>query len=349
MEFDLAEYIDFPRKKATLADIARLAGVGTATVDRVLNGRTKVRESTRQRVLQAKAAIETGGRAMVRETPWRLKVFLPGEAGPSTEYLARCFQEFGAKGNATIECQFTTKMEPAALARKLRACEGQGIDAVAFQALEDQRVRDAVDSLKIRKIPCLALISSLANSSVIGFIGTDTRAAGRTAGLLMGQCCRDAGMVAIISGGQLYRSHENREMGFRAILRKEFPHLQIADTISGQDDIEGNYKATCKFIEDHPDLVGIYSVGGGNEGIVKALHEKGLAGEVKLIGHNLTSKTQAYLIEGSMDFVLHQNMRRAAELTVQAMIAHLEHRPPDYPILPVEIITRENILGMTFG
>jgi len=336
-------------KQARIIDIARLAGVGTATVDRVLNERGRVRDSTRQRVMQAKAAIETGIPVVDRNKPWRLKVFLPSEAGPSTEYLARCFQEFGTLGNATIECVFTTKMEPGALARKLRACEGQGIDAVAVQALEDQRVRDAVDYLKMRKIPCLSLVSSLANSSVIGFIGTDTRTAGRTAGLLMGRLCQSAGLVVIISGGQYYRSHENREMGFRAIVRKEFPHLSLADTISGQDDIEGNYHVVCKFIDDNPDLLGIYSVGGGNEGIVRAMREKGVNGEVRLIGHNLTPKTQAYLLEGSMDYVLHQNMRKAAELAVEAMIAELENRPADFPILPIEIVTRENILGITFG
>ena len=336
-------------KRARLADIARLAGVGTATVDRVLNNRASVRQSTRQRVLQAKAAIETGAPVTGRQKPWRLKVFLPGEAGPSTEFLAHCFQEFGARGNATIECVFTAKMEPAALARRLRACESQGIDAVAFQALEDQRVRDAVDHLKLRKIPSLSLISGLANSSVIGFVGTDTRAAGRTAGLLMGRLCQGAGQVAIISGGQYYRSHENREMGFRAIMRKEFPDLSVADTVLGQDDIHGNYDATCQFILSHPDLVGIYSVGGGNEGISKALRENGRAGDVKFIGYNLTAKTQAYLIAGTMDFILHQNMRRAAELAVEALIAVLEQRTPEFPVLPVEIITRENILGMTFG
>ena len=90
-------------KKARIADIARLADVGTATVDRVLNGRARVRAATRQRVVQAKTAIENGTNVVTRNKPWRLKVFLPGKAGPSTEYLAQCFQEFGARGNAIIE------------------------------------------------------------------------------------------------------------------------------------------------------------------------------------------------------------------------------------------------------
>ena len=42
-------------------------------------------------------------------------------------------------------------------------------------------------------------------------------------------------------------------------------------------------------------------------------------------------------------------MRLAAELAVEAMISALEQRTGNIPILPVEIITRENILGTTFG
>mgnify|MGYP006249651031 CR=1 FL=1 len=48
-------------KPALIADIARLADVGTATVDRVLNGPASVCPATCQRVLQAKAATENRG------------------------------------------------------------------------------------------------------------------------------------------------------------------------------------------------------------------------------------------------------------------------------------------------
>ncbi len=331
------------RHRATQSEIARVAGVGIATVDRVLNKRGRVRQATRQRVLQAKAAIETGSRVQNRAKPWRLKVFLPEVAGPSTEFLAECFQQFGVKGNATIECIFTTKMEPAVLARKLRSCEGQGIDAVAFQALEDQRVRDAVEHLKLRNIPCLALVSPLAHAPLIGFVGSDSRAGGRTAGLLMGLACPQGGKVVVLSGGQLYRSHEYREMGFRAYLRSDCPHLEAVQTVSGQDDITGNYNAILEVLEKHPDIAGIYNVGGGNEGVVRALSEKKLKNEVKFIGHNLTAKTRDYILDGAMQFIVHQNMQLLAERAVDAMIARLENREVVISSVPVEVITRENL------
>jgi LacI family transcriptional regulator, galactose operon repressor len=337
------------KRAARVAEIAALAGVSTATVDRVLNDRKNVSASTRQRVLQARAAIESGGQQVARTRPWRLKVFLPEDAGPSTEYLASCFQDVGAQGNATIECVFTRKMEPSVLARKLRACAGQGVDAVAFQALDDPRVHEAVAELDSYGIPALSLLSGIESALTVGFVGIDNRAAGRTAGLLMGRFRCAQGQMAIVSGGQLYRSHEDREMGFRAILRSDFPEVDVVGAFSGNDDIGGNYRATAELLKRYPGLAGIYNVGGGNEGIVLALKEADLTGKVMLFGHNLTPKTHGYLLDGSMAVVVHQNMRNAARQTVDTLVAQLFGTPVHPALLPVEIITRENTLGAEFG
>lgn len=337
------------RRRARFAEIARLAGVGTATVDRVLNNRAHVRAETRQRVMQAKHAIETGADIQRQARPWRLKVFLPEEAGPSTEFLANCFQKVNTGGRATIECVFSTKLEPAVLARRLRACAGQGIDAVGFQALDDPRVRSAVEELAGLNIPCMPIVSGMVSPHLTRFVGVDNMSAGKTAGFLMGRMTRQAGPVAIISGGELYRVHTDREMGFRAALRKGFPHLEVVGTFSGHDDNALNHDTVADILRKHPDLVGIYNVGGGITGIVQALKERQLTGEVIFIGHNLTPTTSNYLLEGSMDVVVHQNMRRVAEQSVQALIALLENRDYEMEMIPVEVITRENIQGATFG
>lgn len=329
--------------RARIKEIAALANVGTATVDRVLHGRSHVAHATKQKVLQAQSAIESGAWTVRGPRPWRLKVILPEMAGLSTEYLARCFEEFGARGNAVVECGFSKKLEPKALARKLRSCGSGKWDAVAFQALEDPRVREAVSYLKEREVPCLSLLSPLPNSDVVGFAGSDARSAGRTAGLLMGSSCSHGGTLAIISGGQLYRSHESREMGFRSHIREHAKHLTVLDTLIGQDDSDQNYQNVTALIRGCPDLVGIYNVGGGNEGIVQALQEADLANEVCVIAHNLTPRTRKHLSEGTVNFILHQDMRLLAERSMNAIIGSLakEHHEPS--LIPIEIVTRENL------
>ncbi|NCV50624.1 MAG: hypothetical protein EBZ27_14785, partial [Rhodobacteraceae bacterium] len=64
---------------------------------------------------------------------------------------------------------------------------------------------------------------------------------------------------------------------------------------------------------------------------------------------NLTSRTKSYLLDGTMDIVIHLNVRIVAEQTVEALISHLENRPfKPSPIL-TGVITRENIIGATFA
>ena len=333
-------------QRARIVDIARHARVGTATVDRVLNDRPHVSQATRQRVLHAIAALEGGFDKVTPSRQWRLQVLLPDEAGPSTEFLGECFEAIAAKRLVRVRCGLIKKLEPEVLAARLIDCIGRRVNAVAFQALDDPRVRDAVSKLAKAKIPCLALLSGLENSGVIGRIGIDNRAAGRTAGYMMGRMLPQSGLVAVVTGSLLYSVHEDRETGFRSILRREFPHLRTVVVCSGYDDIDGNYRAVGELLRHHPELSGIYNVGGGNEGIVRALQN--LPNNTLFMGHNLTHKTQSYLLSGAMDVVLHQNMRRVAEQAVAAIVARLEKQPLAIETLPTEIITRENLLGAVF-
>ena len=52
--------------RPTIADLAKAAGVGTATVDRVLNGRQNVREETVRRVHEAAEKIGYHGANIIR-------------------------------------------------------------------------------------------------------------------------------------------------------------------------------------------------------------------------------------------------------------------------------------------
>lgn len=349
MVFDAHDkHLDEPviRLKASISDIAKLAGVGTATVDRVLNERDNVRESTRQRVLQAKAAIETGRPVSEQKRPWRLKVLLPGDAGATTYNLASCLQELGNLGNATIECVFVKKMDPVLLARKLSACSGQGIDAVAFQALDHPSVQNAVEDLAALNIPSLPIMSNVHSNATIGFVGLDNRAAGRTAGHLMGRLTKQAGSVAIVVGSHLYQVHEDREIGFRAAIRHGFPHISDIIPLVGHDNRSDNYMIVKEALEKHSNLIGIYNVGGANPGIADALQEADVANELVFIGHHLTRNTQNYLLDGTMDMVLHLNLRAVAQQTVNTLIAHLENRKYTAEPLKIEVVTRENTVGV---
>ena len=77
---------------STIADIARQAGVGTATVDRVINGRSGVHADTVSKVMKI---LEGAGSAPQRGRPrqrdnLRLAFILPGDSTPFLASWAIC-------------------------------------------------------------------------------------------------------------------------------------------------------------------------------------------------------------------------------------------------------------------
>ncbi len=86
-----------------------------------------------------------------------------------------------------------------------------------------------------------------------------------------------------------------------------FERLDVVGLREGQDDAEKNYRQTRALLEQHPELAGIYNIGGASDGVARALKEAGREQKIVLIGHGLTPDTRALLIDGSMDAVITQS------------------------------------------
>ena len=337
---------------ARIADIAAHAGVGTATVDRVLHGRGGVSRATARRVRDAVNALESGcksdGRGGQPGRPLRFHVVLPANAGPSTSYLGRECLRLGHGAGADVRLELVEKMNPTALAEKL----GQALDkerqGIAFQALDHPRVRDVAEKLSARGASIVCLMSGIDGLGPDQYVGMDNRAAGRTAAFLMGRMAEKPGKIAVVGAGDLYRCHEERETGFRGMIRSEFPGFALLDLVVGRDDSAGNFRLIESLLKNESGVVGIYNVGGGNLGIARALEKHRAAGRTTFIGHNLTSRTREYLITGVMDAVVHQDMTLAARLAIASLISQSRSEVITMSRLPIEIVTKEN-LGNRFG
>ncbi len=333
--------------KARIIDIALQAGVSTATVDRVLNNRPGVRQKTIDRVVETVKWLEKGPRRPTViptiTSDLTVDVIIAGGAGFSNDVLVREIRRTAKERGVTVRLALPRRMDPAALTGALRACQKTGSSGVIVQVLEHPSVRAAIGELAAGGIPVITILTDLPRAETVGYVGLDNRAAGRTAGLLMGRLCSQPGTIAIFWGGQLYRSHEEREMGFRTVLRSEFEHLKVLDAIRGYDDPRKNYEMAAELLARHDDLKGIYSVGSGNRGIEKAMLESGRKDEVTYVAFNLTPLTKQCLLSGVMDAVVHQDMARAAENAISAVVGHIAGRPTQIDNIPIEIIMRESI------
>jgi LacI family transcriptional regulator len=344
--------------RPTLAQVAAEAGVGSATVDRVLNSRLPVREATALRVIQAAERIGYHGAALMRQrqaerSPWcTLGFCLQKRSDPfylafARELSAAAARRISPGCSAVVE--FMDVLEPAAIAQQLLAL-GTHVQAAAIVAVDHPRVTAAIDELQAQGKPVFTLLSDLSAPQRAGYVGVDPRKAGRTAAWAIRRLSqRREGTVGVFVGSHRYLGQESCEISFRSCLREHAPGLRVLDTQVNLEDPQLAYDAALAMLARHRgDLAGIYVAGGGVGGIIRALREEvAEPGHVITVCNELMADRRDALIDGVIDLVIATPLARVAETAIDAMLKAAEPGAASATaaslVLPFELYTAENV------
>ncbi|MER8775062.1 LacI family DNA-binding transcriptional regulator [Mesorhizobium sp. M0977] len=290
-------------KGPTVQEIAALAKVGPATVDRVLNNRSGVREKTRAGVLAALEKLSSESKE--RDAP--LRILLVSDSG---ETFNAAMASAAAEANRTlasieIDGVFvsTSEVEPASFARQIEQ-RGEGMDGVVIIAREHPAINRAIRRLRTIGIPVICLTTDLPSSRRSVYVGNDQYAAGSVAALLIGNALpRERNNILIVMSVP-FRCQQEREMGFRRVLRSDFPYLKIEERVISDDRPETTCEQLARYFEANGHPAAIYNVAGANRGVAKALEMAGKAHETVFVGHELTNHSRNLLEAGIMDYVI---------------------------------------------
>ena len=160
-------------RRPKVADVAARAGVSTATVDRVINGRGGVHQKTVARVEEAIREI-VGGAPSARAAATRRSAsifFFRRVRGGSTEVLAEALSAVCATHGVDVDVVPVERINPAALAERLLAVARRGSAGVAFQGVDHPIVRDAMQELTRASIPIVTLCSDIAGVDRLAYVG----------------------------------------------------------------------------------------------------------------------------------------------------------------------------------
>jgi LacI family transcriptional regulator len=339
----------------TIADIARQAGVGTATVDRVLNERAGVNAETTQKVIAAVKAL--GEPTVLRGRPrkrdgFRFAYVLPDGPSPFFDQVERQIAQAAGDFRHQHITEVTYRLpaaDPAQFAlalADLRDCDG-----IALLAPDLPAVKLAVNDKVRSGVQVVTLFSDVAGSMRAAYVGVDNRAAGRTAGLLLG---RMAGSVPrdtllLLSQATRLSAEIERRVGFAQAIEERFGGLRVVrvpDLPADDAGVHTQFKLYLQHEQDLARLAGIYCVGTGSAGVVQALRELGLAQQVPgLVAHDFTDAHQAMLANGDMAYVLHQDIHYCVLTAARVLRGLCENVRGALSVVQprIEILTAENL------
>ncbi|WP_134682143.1 LacI family DNA-binding transcriptional regulator [Paracoccus ravus] len=331
--------------RTTIIEIAERAGVSPATVDRVLNGRSGVRERTREIVLNVARELGYFGPAESLEAQRvRLDFVLPGGSNSFMRNLrSQLIDEAARHQDVQLRIHDIEDWGNGRIGLRLAELHGQ-TDGVGVVVPDRPEIREELNTLARAGVRVATLVSDIPGVDKIGYVGVDNRAAGRLAGLLLGRLLGPAKVhnIALFVGSRAYRGHEEREMGFRSILADEFPDLRIAGYAEVGDDREHAHDEMRRILS-MGQVDGIYNIGSGNQGVARALREAQLSQRIVFIGHDLTDATRLLLLDRTMDAVIDQNHRVQAREVIRLLVSAVRGTSEqEYPPR-LQVVFRENI------
>ncbi len=332
------------RRHAGMQDVAARAGVGIATVDRVLNERGSVRVDTARRVIEAARALGLRRTlpALYARRP-RLDVLL---ARPETPFLARLQQAFARIAttldpSVIIQRSTFDQAKPRLVAQRIRESAAEGL---ILYCEEHAAILEAIRGLARRGLPMICLTTDLPTAQRLAYVGIDHTRAGRTAALFAALASHGAGSALVLTSNLGYRAHKERLAGFEAGLLEHAPAMRMLPVLHGRDDRDACYRLVSRALRATPGLAAIYNTGGANRAVAAALRESGRAGQVAFVGHELTEASAALLHERVMTLAIDQAPELQARRAVEILLKHLGmfEQELQHGGIPFTLHTREN-------
>lgn len=341
----------------TIKDIAQAAGVSRGTVDRVLNGRGKVRPQVAEKVRRLASEMNylpnRAGRELAAiKRSLRIGFLLPGVDNGFFEDILRGAQaaernlsDFGV----SLLIRQVKGYDPETHAEALRELGAEGLSGLCVTTVDVPETRRAVEELREKGIPLIATNTDLPETGRLSYVGCDYLQTGRTAGGLFSLLGIQEPRVLIVTGSKEIEGHNLRIQGFREVLREKGVSFHETGFLVCQDDDRLAYRLTKEHLlslpaEETPNC--IFVAGAGVGGVCQAAEEWGLSTRNPLVlPFDDIPITREYMRKGRIPATICQEPFEQGYRSVKLLFDYLVGglRPPEHYITRTVIKLLENL------
>ncbi|MFE0015206.1 LacI family DNA-binding transcriptional regulator [Mesorhizobium sp. NPDC059054] len=339
--------------RPTVHDVAGEAGVSLATVDRVLNRRSGVRAETVARVNAAIVRLgyvrDISAANLAKQRVYNLLFIVPEGSNSFMLGLENELSQaklYSVLDRTHLDIHKVKTFDADALAAVLEEIDAGQVSGVALVATESERVRRALVRLREAGVPVATLVSDVSEAYRDHYVGIDNIAAGRTAASLIGRFVGErTGKVALVAGSMLVKDHAERCAAFEQAIRGEFPGLECLPVIEGRDDAVVTRALLAELLDRERDVVGLYSIGAGNRGVIDVLTSRAEYRGITVVAHELTDHSKQALRDGIFDAVINQDAGHEVRSAIRLLKARIDDTPviANQEAIRIEIYIRDNL------
>jgi LacI family transcriptional regulator len=325
----------------SLRDVAARSGVSFQTAGKVLNGRAGVvSPTTRERILRAAAELGYVPNAMARGLKRQTSVTVGVVADDFSDLAVSQFvlaaqRAAAGRGHAALISSVHAQVDAELAVRKLVEYRVDGI-LVAAPSLEDDPGLGAV----VRsRLPVVSF--NRIHGADVPTIGSDHRVTGS----LAAQHLVDLGhqRIATITGTSTRQVVQARTTGFRKTLEEAGRTLPGHRIVEADWSYEGGWAATHRLLDADPSVTAVFVHNDTMAvGVIKALHERGLAlpADCSVVGCD-DLPFAGYLVPPltTVRIPFQETGEQAAALLVDRIGGR---EIPSRNLLPVELVVRES-------
>lgn len=334
----------------TIKEIAKMAGVSSGTVDRVLHNRGKVSPDNEQRVRGILKEIEYKpnqfARSLKLNKRYNLVVLMPND--DLDEYWKPCFEginelknSFDEKGISVHILKYSPIDHDDFITKSKNSLELH-LDGVLLGALFLKESKRYIRLLEEKKIPFCLINTAVEDTNFHTFVGHNLIQSGRTAAHLFDNILSENGSLLIVHLEEEFENAfhmQQKEKGFRDYFKDKGISRKI-ETINFKANGSGANLSQLKekLINE---VAGIFVT----TSKAHLIAEIGLDPGIPIIGYDLLFRNVQHLKNNKIKFLIYQNPKLQAyqglSLLSEYVMKSVTH--PKEMYLPIEIISSENV------
>lgn len=312
----------------TIDDVARAAGVGKGTVDRVLHSRGRVAPETRERVLACIEQLDykpnKAARMLAKTRAYRIAVCFHDKEAEFWKQVQdgvdKAGEEYKQMGVQVIPFILPEIHIPSQL-NVIRKVIDEGYDGLAIVPYYSDEVVRLLNEAVEQGIQVVTF-NNREQGAHARYVGTDGVQSGRVAGRLMSMLTPVNGRYIVFSPGSLMMQMDERLEGFQQVVQQRRRDMICCGVYRFMENYDEMYRFTLDEIRK-ADVDAIYTTYSAVSVVGEAIRDSGLEKRIAVVGHDLTPSTIELIRGGYIDASIGQDPERQGYASIDKICRKL--------------------------